>query len=231
MQRILSEMSVLSQRKVLIRAQELVRTPEFRDVPAPTPEEVRKFLADKPRFQAKFPVPELPGRAQYGTRPLEILGADLIEKDQSTRAVKGNRLPGPGGKEELQTMILVIGDRFTRKCWATPLPDKETSDVLAGFRKLWPDIIKATAGSHTARATTKADTGPWQLEDQLLAGADSFLDVPLSVDVSESQLLRSVCGHRLRLTTGRSCAGLWDLYSSFATTGWRSVIGLPYMIE
>ena len=40
-------------------------------------------------------------------------------------------------------------------------------------------------------------------EDQLLAVADSFLDVPLSVDVSEGQLLRSVCGYRrLRLTTG-----------------------------
>ena len=49
MQRILSEMSVPSQRKVLIRAQELVLTPEFQDVPAPTPEEVRKLLADKPR--------------------------------------------------------------------------------------------------------------------------------------------------------------------------------------
>ena len=90
LQRILSDMSVPSQRKVLIRAKELVRTPEFRDVPVPTEEEVRAFLADKPRFQAKFPVPEFPGRAQYGTRPLEVLGADLIEKDQTTRAVKGN---------------------------------------------------------------------------------------------------------------------------------------------
>ena len=42
MQRIHSEMSVPSQRKVLVRAQELVRTPEFRDGPAPTPEEVRR---------------------------------------------------------------------------------------------------------------------------------------------------------------------------------------------
>ncbi len=90
MQRILSEMSVPTQRKVHIRAQELVRTPEFRDVPAPTPEEVWQFLADKPRLQAKFPVPEFPGRAQYGTRPLELLGADLLEKDKTTRAVKGN---------------------------------------------------------------------------------------------------------------------------------------------
>ena len=90
LQRILSEMSVPSQREVLIRAQELVRTPEFKDVPVPTAEEVRAFLADKPRFQAKFPVPEFPGRAQYGTRPLEVLGADLIEKDKTTRAVKGN---------------------------------------------------------------------------------------------------------------------------------------------
>ena len=137
MQRILTEMSVPSQRKVLIRAQELVRTPEFQDVPAPTPDEVRKFLADKPRFQAKFPVPEYPGRAQYGSHPLEILGADLIEKDKTTRNVKGNLVNG-----QLQTMILVVGDRFTRKVWATTLPGKSTPEVMAGFRKLWPDIIK-----------------------------------------------------------------------------------------
>ena len=31
-------------------------------------------------------------------------------------------------------------------------------------------------------------------EDQLLAVADSFLDVPLEIDVSGGQLLRSVCG-------------------------------------
>ena len=104
MQRILSTMSVPSQRKVLIRAQELVRTPEFRDVPAPTPEEVRRFLADKPRFQAKFPVPEFPGRAQYGSRSLENLGADLIEKDKTTKADKGNMRKG-----ELQRFILVFG--------------------------------------------------------------------------------------------------------------------------
>ena len=159
MQRILSEMSVPSQRKVLIRAQELVRTPEFRDVPAPTPDEVRAFLADNPRFQAKFPVPEFPGRNQYGNHPLEILGADLIEKDKTTRNVKGNLVDG-----ELQTMILVVGDRFTRKVWATTLPGKSTPEVIAGFKKLWPDIIKdAGASRDETRATTKTDMGVRQL--------------------------------------------------------------------
>ena len=60
-------------------------------------------------------------------------------------------------------------------------------------------------------------------EDQLLAVADSWMDVPLEIDVSESQLLRSICGYRrVRLTEGRrSCSQLWELYSSMATTGWR----------
>ena len=70
-------------------------------------------------------------------------------------------------------------------------------------------------------------------EDQLLAVADSWLDVPLEVDVSETQLLRSMCGYRrLRLTEGkRSCSELWDLYSSMATTGWRIGQPLAEMIE
>ena len=72
----------------------------------------------------------------------------MIEKDQSSKAVKGNMLPGTGVKEIRQNFI---GDRFTRKCWATPLPDKETPDVMAGFRRLWPEILKAAAGSHTTR--------------------------------------------------------------------------------
>ena len=48
-----------------------------------------------------------------------------------------------------------------------------------------------------------------------------------------SQLLESVCGYRrLRLTEGRrSCGELWDLYSSFATTGWRCALELSAMIE
>ena len=69
MQRAIAGMSVPSQRKVRLRAQQLVRTDEFRDAPAPTDAEVRRYLADNPRFQAKFPVPEIPGRAQYGSRP------------------------------------------------------------------------------------------------------------------------------------------------------------------
>ena len=70
-------------------------------------------------------------------------------------------------------------------------------------------------------------------EDQLLAVADSWLDVPLSVDVSEGQLLRSICGHRrLRLTEGkRSCQALRELYPSFSTIGSRFHLGLAEMIE
>ena len=133
-----------SQRKVMLKAQQLVRT-EFRDVPAPTLEEVRKYLADNPRFQAKFPVPEFPGRAQYGSRPLEILGADLIEKDKTTKNAEGNYpdLPAQAdGKGKLQRMILVVGDRFTRKVWATSLPGKTNQEVLDGFKELWPEITR-----------------------------------------------------------------------------------------
>ena len=159
LQRIVDNMSRPSQRKVMIKAQELVRTPEFQGVAAPTAEEVRKFLADKPRFQAAFPVPEFPGRAQYGNHPLEILGADLIEKDKTSRNFPGNVRNG-----QLQTMILVIGDRFTRKVWATPLPGKSTQEVLAGFKKLWPEIMKdAGASRDRTRATTKSDIGVRQL--------------------------------------------------------------------
>ena len=64
---------------------------------------------------------EFPGRAQYGFRPLEILGADLIEKDESTHPVQGNYKNG-----DLQRLILVVGDRLTRKCWATTRPGKST---------------------------------------------------------------------------------------------------------
>ena len=106
-------MSVPSQRKVRLRAQQLARTDEFRGVPAPPDEEVRRYLADNPRFQAKMPVPEFPGRAQYGSRPLEILGADLIEKDKTTKNAEGNYPDLPAqtdGKGKLQRMILVVGD-------------------------------------------------------------------------------------------------------------------------
>ena len=44
-----------------------------------------------PKAKAKFPVPQYPGRAQYGSRPLEILGADLIIKEKSTLNVPGNK--------------------------------------------------------------------------------------------------------------------------------------------
>ena len=59
-------------------------------------------------------------------------------------------------------------------------------------------------------------------EDQLLAVADSWLDQPLQQDVSESLLLRSICGYRrLRLTEGkRSCGQLFSLYSSMSSHGW-----------
>ena len=65
----------------------------------------------------------------------QILGADLIEKDSSTRDVKGNYKDG-----QLQTMILCIQDRFTRRLWTTPLPGKSNEDVLAGMRRLIPQI-------------------------------------------------------------------------------------------
>ena len=61
-------------------------------------------------------------------------------------------------------MILVVGDRFTRKVWATSLPGKTNQEVLDGFKDLWPQILK-DAGSSTAgqRVTTKTDSGPKQI--------------------------------------------------------------------
>ena len=60
-------------------------------------------------------------------------------------------------------------------------------------------------------------------EDQLLSVQDSWLDVPLAVDVSDGVMLKSICGYkRLRLTEGkRSCRELFDFYSSCAHSGHR----------
>ncbi len=78
-------MSKPSQRKVYAEARELIlKDPEFKGLAMPTQDEVRAFLADKPRFQASFPVPEFPGRYQYGSRPLEILGADILVKEKNS---------------------------------------------------------------------------------------------------------------------------------------------------
>ena len=69
-------------------------------------------------------------------------------------------------------------------------------------------------------------------EDQMLAVQDSFMDQALEEDISESQLLKSICSYaRLRLTTGqRSCSDLWDLYSSFSTIGSRYQYTLAEMV-
>ena len=64
---------------------------------------------------------------------------------------------------ELQRLILVVGDRFTRKCWATTLPGKSTPEVIAGRRELWPEILKDAGASRTVRAGIKEDTGPKQI--------------------------------------------------------------------
>ena len=48
-------------------------------------------------------------------------------------------------------------------------------------------------------------------EDQLLSVQDSWIDVPLSVDVSNGTMLKSICGYkRLGLTEGKgSCRELF----------------------
>ncbi len=92
LRRVLQDTSVPSQLKVLAKAKLLIKEdPAFQGLQPPTHAEVRAFLADKPRWQAKAPVPEFPGRNQLGSRPLEILGADLIEKDKTTINVTANR--------------------------------------------------------------------------------------------------------------------------------------------
>ena len=71
-------------------------------------------------------------------------------------------------------------------------------------------------------------------EDQLGSVCDSFMDVPFeNMDISESQLLRSMCGYtRLRLTVGRrSCRELFDLYASFSTIGSQFHLSLQEMID
>ena len=61
-------MCIRDRRKGYAEARELIlKDPEFKGLAMPTQDEVRAYLADKPRFQATFPVPDFPGRAQYGT--------------------------------------------------------------------------------------------------------------------------------------------------------------------
>ena len=99
-------MSKPSQRKVYDEARNLIlNDPRFQGIAMPTQEEVRAFLAPNPRFQATFPVPEFPGRNHYGSRPLEILGADIHVKEKSALNVPENRI----GKR-LQTNALIIQD-------------------------------------------------------------------------------------------------------------------------
>ena len=46
---------------------------------------VREWLADKQPFQAQFAVPDLPGRNQLVSRQNEIIGADLIEFEKTSK--------------------------------------------------------------------------------------------------------------------------------------------------
>ena len=55
----------------------------------------------------------------------------------------------------------MVGDRFTRQCWAVTLPGKSTPEVLAGFPELWPEILKDTGSGQ--RVTAKMDSGPMQI--------------------------------------------------------------------
>ena len=104
-EKVTKDVSLFTLRNIYDKARKLVkRDDEFRDLRAlpPTQAETREFLSDKPCFQAQFAVPSWPGHNQLGSRQLEILSADLIEKE-NTRKVKGNLLDG-----ELQQHILVI---------------------------------------------------------------------------------------------------------------------------
>ena len=65
----------------------------------------------------------------------------------------------PGGV--LQTMILVIQDRFTRKVWAKTLPGKESAEVVTGFEDVLGQITRSTTAD--TRKTGRADTGVRQV--------------------------------------------------------------------
>ena len=79
-------------RRIYARTQELIRTEEFKDFRGtykpPTMVEVRASLLDNPRWQARKPLPDWPGRNQLGQAPLQILGGDLIELDKQARTCR-----------------------------------------------------------------------------------------------------------------------------------------------
>ena len=87
-EKIQKEVSLLTLRNVYDKAKKIVKNdPAFRDLRElpPTVAEVREWLSDKPRFQAQFPVNDWPGRNQLGQRQYEILGADLIEFEKTSK--------------------------------------------------------------------------------------------------------------------------------------------------
>ena len=109
LKRILERMSNPSTRRLHKEAHKVIKR-ERLNIKPPTLDEVRAYLAPDPRFQSKFPVNDYPGRAQYGSRPYEILGADLIERDKTTKKVEGNieeppenQRPGSGEPEVWRT--------------------------------------------------------------------------------------------------------------------------------
>ena len=157
-EKIQKEVSILTLRNVYDKAKKIVKNdPAFRDLKElpPTVAEVREWLSDKPRFQAQFPVNDWPGRNQLGQRQNEILGADLIEFEKTSKMVPGNLKDG-----ELMKHILVIGDRFTRKLWHIVLANKETETVIQGFKELMPTILQSSStGVSTRRTQGKEDRG------------------------------------------------------------------------
>ena len=69
-------------------------------------------------------------------------------------------------------------------------------------------------------------------ENQLLSVLDSWMDVPLSIDVSQGTMLKSLCGNkRLRLTEGKRSGRVHvDFYASLSTIGWRCELPLTEML-
>ena len=70
-------------------------------------------------------------------------------------------------------------------------------------------------------------------EAQLLSVQDSWIDVPLAIDVSDGTLLKSICGYkRLRLTRGNIyCKTICGVYASCSTIGFKFELLLDYMLR
>ena len=205
--RILERMSNPATRRLHKEAHKVIKREKL-NIKPPTLEEVRAYLAHDPRFQAKFPVNDYPGRAQYGSRPYEILGADLIERDKTTKTVEGNieeppenqtTAPVAGNKRlgKLQTMILVIGDRFTRRVWATTLATKTTEDVVAGFRKLLTEIHAE------AKSVYNQSVKGRKLDKTSFTPRQMVTDMGLKAGKLTELLLNQGMVHRLKNTSNR----------------------------